>query len=133
MLRRGPCCSCPNGFAGRLRFGPNERRASKFAPWMGPASFEQLRRLSRLDGRGSGPAPRLERTVPNLTYFRGAMAALPCIHCQHHYVGADDLVPAARLEGHAIWGPIFHEIDFDRDLGNVRVENTSEISGIHSA
>jgi hypothetical protein len=25
-----------------------------------------------------------------------------------------------------IWGPIFHEIEFDRDLGNVRLENVTK-------
>jgi hypothetical protein len=37
--------------------------------------------------------------------------------------GADDLLPSHGSKTMRIWGPIFHEIGFDQDLGNVRLEN----------
>jgi len=37
--------------------------------------------------------------------------------------GADEVLPAHGSKEMPIWGPIFHEIEFDRDLGIVRLEN----------
>ena len=37
--------------------------------------------------------------------------------------GSDDLLPALGSKQMPIWGPIFHDIEFDQDLGNVRLEN----------
>jgi len=82
-----------------------------------------------LDGRGSGPASKaLKRTVPDLTVLsRRNGGNFPAIHVHNIIMfGADDLVPAHGSKDMPIWGPIFHEIDFDRDLGNVRVENIAK-------
>ena len=40
--------------------------------------------------------------------------------------GADDLLSAHGSKEMPIWGPIFHEIEFDQDLGNVRLENVTK-------
>ena len=40
--------------------------------------------------------------------------------------GTDDIIPAHGSKEMPIWGPIFHEIEFDRDLGNVRLENITQ-------
>jgi len=40
--------------------------------------------------------------------------------------GADDLIPAHGSKEMPIWGPIFHEIEFDQDLCNVRLENVTK-------
>jgi hypothetical protein len=35
-------------------------------------------------------------------------------------------------ESMGVWEPIFHEIEFDRDLGNVKLENvTNYVESIH--
>jgi hypothetical protein len=39
--------------------------------------------------------------------------------------GADDLLPAHGSREMPIGGPIFHEIEFDQDLGNVRLEEVT--------
>ncbi len=82
-----------------------------------------------LDGRGNGPVSEaLKRKVPDLTRLslrnHGAFLA---IHVRTVIMfGADDLLPAHGSKEMPIWGPIFHEIEFDQDLGNVRLENVTE-------
>jgi len=79
-----------------------------------------------LDGRGKGPLSRiLKQEVPDLTRLsRRNDGAFPAVHVRNTIeFGADDLIPAHGSKDMPIWGPIFHEIDFDQDLGNVRLEN----------
>jgi len=40
-------------------------------------------------------------------------------------LGEDTLIPAHGSKRMPIWGPVFHEIEFDQDLGNVRLENVT--------
>ena len=82
-----------------------------------------------LDGRGQGPVSKaLKQEVPDLTRLAQRNdGAFPAIHVRTTILfGADDLLPAHGSKGMPIWGPIFHEIEFDRDLGNVRLENIVE-------
>ncbi len=79
-----------------------------------------------LDGRGNGPVSKvLKRGVPDLTKLSERNGdAFPAIHVRSAIMfGADDLLSAHGSREMPIWGPIFHEIEFDRDLGNVRLEN----------
>ncbi len=79
-----------------------------------------------LDGRGNGPVSKaLKREAPDLTRLSQRNdGAFPAIHVRNTVMfGADDLLPAHGSKEMPIWGPIFHEIEFDRDLGNVRLEN----------
>ena len=82
-----------------------------------------------LDGRGNGPVSEaLKRKVPDLTRLSlRNHSAFPAIHVRTVIMfGADDLLPAHGSKEMPIWGPIFHEIEFDQDLGNVRLENVTE-------
>jgi len=82
-----------------------------------------------LDGRGNGPVSKvLKREVPDLTRLsQGNDGAFPAIHVRTTIMfGADDLLPAQGSKEMPIWGPIFHEIEFDQDLGNVRLENVTK-------
>lgn len=82
-----------------------------------------------LDGRGNGPASEaLKRKVPDLTRLSlRNHSAFPAIHVRTVIMfGADDLLPAHGSKEMPIWGPIFHEIEFDQDLGKVRLENVTE-------
>ena len=82
-----------------------------------------------LDGRGNGPASQaLRRQAPDLTRLsRRNDGAFPAIHVRNTIMfGSDDLLPAHGSKDMPIWGPIFHEIDFDQDLGNVRLENITQ-------
>lgn len=79
-----------------------------------------------LDGQGNGPASKaLKRELPDLTRLSQRNGgAFPAIHVRTIIMfGADDIIPAHGSREMPIWGPIFHEIEFDRDLGNVRLEN----------
>jgi mono/diheme cytochrome c family protein len=82
-----------------------------------------------LDARGKGPASKaLKKEAPDLTRLSQRNdGAFPAIHVRNTIMfGADDLPPAHGSKNMPIWGPIFHEIDFDRDLGNVRLENITK-------
>jgi len=82
-----------------------------------------------LEGRGNGPASKaLKREVPDLTRLSQRNdGAFPALHVRTIIMfGADDLLPAHGSKEMPIWGPIFHEIEFDRDLGNVRLENVTK-------
>lgn len=82
-----------------------------------------------LDGRGNGPVSEaLKRKVPDLTRLSlRNHSSFPAIHVRTVIMfGEDDLLPAHGSKEMPIWGPIFHEIEFDQDLGNVRLENVTE-------
>jgi mono/diheme cytochrome c family protein len=82
-----------------------------------------------LEGRGNGPASKaLKRNVPDLTRLSQRNGGtFPAIHVRTTIMlGADDLLPAHGSKTMPIWGPIFHEIEFGQDFGNVRLENVTE-------
>jgi mono/diheme cytochrome c family protein len=79
-----------------------------------------------VDGRGNGPASKaLKQEVPDLTKLSQRNGgAFPAVHVRTIVMfGGDDLLPAHGSKQMPIWGPIFHELEFDQDLGNVRLEN----------
>lgn len=81
------------------------------------------------EGRGNGPASKaLKREVPDLTRLsQHNGGAFPAIHVRTTIMfGADELLPAHGSKTMPIWGPIFHELEFDQDLGNVRLENVTK-------
>jgi len=70
----------------------------------------------------------LKQEVPDLTRLSQRNGgAFPAMHVRTTIMfGADDLQPAHGSKEMPIWGPIFHEIEFDQDLGNVRLENVTK-------
>ncbi len=82
-----------------------------------------------LSGRGNGPASKaLKRKVPDLTKLsRRNGGVFPAAHVRSTIMsGSADLLPAHGSKQMPIWGPIFHDIEFDQDLGNVRLENVTK-------
>jgi mono/diheme cytochrome c family protein len=82
-----------------------------------------------LEGRGNGPVAKvLKREVPDLTRLSlRNNGAFPGIHVRTIIMfGGDDLLSAHGSKEMPIWGSIFHEIEFDQDLGNVRLENLTK-------
>lgn len=78
------------------------------------------------EAHGDGPAAKaLKRGVPDLTRLsRRNSGKFPAVHVRNTIqFGSDSLLPAHGSKGMPIWGPVFHEIEFDQDLGNVRLEN----------
>jgi mono/diheme cytochrome c family protein len=82
-----------------------------------------------LDGRGKGPVSgALRQEVPDLTRLSQRNGgAFPDTHVRNTIMfGADELIPAHGSKEMPIWVPIFHEIDFDQDFGNVRLDNVTK-------
>ena len=82
-----------------------------------------------LDGRRNGPVSKaLKHEVPDPTRLSlRNHGTFPVIHVRTIIMfGADNLLPAHGSKEMPIWGPIFHEIEFDQDLGNVRLENVTK-------
>ena len=76
------------------------------------------------DGKGSGPTARALKTPPpDLTLLaRANKGAFPRSQVRQIIVGADDIAAHGSHEM-PVWGPIFSQIEWDQDLGRVRVEN----------
>lgn len=82
-----------------------------------------------LDGRGKGPVSgALRDVVPDLTTLsRRNGNTFPATHVRNTIMfGTDELMRAHGTKQMPIWGPVFHEIEFDQDLGNVRLENVTK-------
>jgi len=77
-----------------------------------------------VDGKGHGPAAAsLNVKVPDLTEITlRAGGVFPRVRVRNIIEGVESPVPHGSREM-PVWGPIFHQIDEDRDLGNVRVDN----------
>jgi mono/diheme cytochrome c family protein len=82
-----------------------------------------------LEGKGDGPVSKvLKRNVPDLTRLSQRNGGVfPSTHVRTTITfGADNLLPTHGSKTMPIWGPIFHEIEFDQDLGNVRLETITK-------
>ena len=81
-----------------------------------------------VEGRGEGPvAAALKQPVPDLTTLqRRYKGKFPNAYVRSTIdFGAQETIPAHGTKKMPIWGPIFHEIEFDQDFGNVRLENVT--------
>ena len=81
-----------------------------------------------IDGRGEGPvAAALKQPVPDLaTLQRRHKGKFPDAYVRSTIdFGGQETIPAHGTKKMPIWGPIFHEIEFDQDFGNVRLENVT--------
>jgi mono/diheme cytochrome c family protein len=76
------------------------------------------------DGKGNGPmVPVLKIKVPDLTVLaKNNSGQFPTANVRKTITGQDVLLSHGSRDM-PIWGPIFHQIEDDRDFGNVRVEN----------
>ncbi len=80
------------------------------------------------DGRGKGPVSQaLSQEVPDLTTLsRRNGGKFPTEDVKNTInFGGDKPIAAHGSKKMPIWGPTFHEIEFDQDLGNVRLENVT--------
>jgi mono/diheme cytochrome c family protein len=76
------------------------------------------------DGKGDGPvAPALNTRLPDLTTISKRHGGIfPALRIEQ-IISGDELIFAHGSREMPIWGPIFHQIESDRDLGNVRLHN----------
>jgi mono/diheme cytochrome c family protein len=83
------------------------------------------------DGRGRGPATiALKELVPDLTLIaRRNEGAFPAREVKAVIAGTDERSADGSREM-PIWGPIFHNFEWDQDLGEVRLQNVTDY--VHS-
>jgi hypothetical protein len=76
------------------------------------------------DAKGNGPAaPALKAKVPDLTLLakrNGGRFPEPRVR---KIIMGDEVVTVHGSREMPVWGPIFHQIEWDVDRGNVRLEN----------
>jgi mono/diheme cytochrome c family protein len=76
------------------------------------------------EGKGDGPMVAvMKMKVPDLTVMaKNNAGQFPAANVRKMITGQDVLLSHGSREM-PIWGPIFHQIEDDKDFGNVRVEN----------
>lgn len=80
-----------------------------------------------VDGKGNGPmAARLKATVPDLTRIAQRNAGTFPAERIRSIIAGDKVLNGHGSREMPIWGPIFHEVEWDQDFGNVRLENLTE-------
>ena len=142
-LRASHCCSVvkthPNGMSSLApllfvleslcAFPQTMTQPSPIRPVDGPDIFRNYcAPCHGIDGRGKGSVSKaLRQRVPDLTTVsRRNGGNFPGDHVRKIIMlGEDTLIPAHGSKRMPIWGPVFHEIEFDQDLGNVRLENVT--------
>ena len=79
------------------------------------------------DGRGHGPATiALKDTVPDLTLIaRRNGGVFPASRVKAIIDGTSEVPAAHGSREMPIWGPVFHNFEWDQDLGEVRLENVT--------
>lgn len=79
------------------------------------------------DAKGEGPvAPALNSKVPDLTTIAKRNGGLFPEAKLRNIIAGDEAVVAHGSREMPIWGPIFHQIEQDRDYGNIRMKNLIE-------
>lgn len=79
------------------------------------------------DGRGSGPvAPALKDPLPDLTTITQRNAGVFPAERIRNLISGDQVLIAHGSREMPIWGPIFHQVENDRDYGHVRLQNVTE-------
>ncbi|HSM86870.1 MAG TPA: cytochrome c [Candidatus Limnocylindrales bacterium] len=79
------------------------------------------------EAKGDGPvAPALNSKVPDLTMIAKNLGGVfPEEHILN-LISGDEVVLAHGSREMPVWGPIFHQVENDRDYGNVRLHNLTE-------
>jgi mono/diheme cytochrome c family protein len=80
------------------------------------------------DGRGRGPATiALKGPVPDLTQIaRRNGGIFPASRVKAVIAGTEQGPAAHGSREMPIWGPIFHNFEWDQDLGEVRLQNVTD-------
>jgi mono/diheme cytochrome c family protein len=79
-----------------------------------------------INGSGNGPVTRALKTKPPdlTTIARRNSGTFPAAHVRS-FIAGDDALAAHGSREMPIWGPIFHQIQNDQDLGFVRLQNVT--------
>lgn len=81
-------------------------------------------------GKGDGPAaPVLKIKAPDLTLLaRRNRGIFPAVRVRGIIAGGEPYAAHGSRQM-PVWGPVFHQIENDRDLGYVRLQNVTEYLG----
>ena len=78
-------------------------------------------------GNGDGPvAPALKAKVPQVTTLAQRNGGMFPADRVRRIIAGDDVFAAHGSREMPIWGPIFHQIEYDQDLGYVRLQNVTD-------
>jgi mono/diheme cytochrome c family protein len=76
------------------------------------------------DGKGDGPvAPTLKATVPDLTVNAKRNGGKVPVGRVQRIIMGEGMIASHGSREMPVWGPIFHQIEWDVDRGNVRLDN----------
>ncbi len=79
------------------------------------------------DGKGSGPvAPALKEPLPDLTMIAQRNGGIYPERRIVSVIAGDEVLLGHGSRDMPIWGLIFHQVEYDRDYGNVRLHNVTE-------
>jgi hypothetical protein len=79
------------------------------------------------NARGQGPvAPALLNKLPDLTTISKRNGGIFPAGRIESIISGDESVIAHGSREMPVWGPIFHQVEEDRDFGNVRLHNVTK-------
>ncbi len=126
---------CLLAFAGKaatataddVKFKKNQKTVHLIPSLEGPYLFRAYCATCHgLAGKGDGPiAPVLETPVSDLTRISQKNGGVFPAARVRSIIAGDQLIQAHGTREMPIWGPIFHQVERDRDYGNVRLENVT--------
>jgi len=76
------------------------------------------------DGKGNGPVAGALNTRPaDLTTIANRHGGVFPTNLVRRIIAGDDVITAHGSRDMPVWGPILHRVEWDQDLGNVRLDN----------
>jgi mono/diheme cytochrome c family protein len=80
-----------------------------------------------VDGKGNGPAaPALNTKPADLTTIAQRNGGLFPTERIRKIIAGDEQIIAHGSREMPVWGPIFHRVEWDQDLGAVRLQNVTK-------
>ncbi len=80
-----------------------------------------------VDGAGNGPvAPALTAKLADLTTISQRNGGVFPTKRVRSIISGDDIILAHGSREMPVWGPIFHQVEWDRDWGETRLDNLTK-------
>jgi cbb3-type cytochrome c oxidase subunit III len=111
---------------GSTQSQPNDKAYERLIPSLkGPDLFRSYcAPCHGTEGHGDGPvAPALKAAIPDLTIIAKRNGGNFPAKRISDLIAGEDVVVAHGSREMPVWGPIFHQVEYDRDYGNIRMKN----------